>query len=129
MSRFPHAIVAASTLFSVAALGCAASPPPVVRAAQVERIQCDQRPSTDADVRLIERADVIEEEPLYSHVITGPNGAEERIDGAKVVVRPPAGVSSEDLTRALQCHGARAVLGQVDRSQLVDDPFWLPAHG
>jgi hypothetical protein len=126
MPRFSLAVIAASALGSVSIVGCAASPLPAVRAAQVERVQCDQAASGEADVQRMERTDVLGAAPLYSHVMTGTNGSEERIDGAKVVVRPPVGLSSEDLTRALQCHSARAVLGEGDRSQLVDDPFWLP---
>jgi hypothetical protein len=43
-----------------------------------------------------------------------------------LVVRPPEGVSPERMTRIIQCHSARALLGQIDRSQFPDDPFWLP---
>jgi hypothetical protein len=44
----------------------------------------------------------------------------------RLVVRAPAGVSAEQLARLLRCHGARALLGEVERSQLGDDPYWLP---
>jgi hypothetical protein len=35
-------------------------------------------------------------------------------------------MTAERLTRTLQCHTARVLLGQVDRSQLPDDPYVLP---
>jgi hypothetical protein len=47
-------------------------------------------------------------------------------DGAELVIRPVEGMTAERLTRTLQCHSARVLLGQVDRSQLSDDPCVLP---
>jgi len=44
---------------------------------------------------------------------------------AKLTVRPPKGVSAEQLTRVLQCHSARALLGQLDGSAVRNDPYWL----
>jgi hypothetical protein len=108
------------------ATACAASLPPTEKAAEVERLQCDSGSTEAQDIRLLEAASVIHAEPLYSHVMTGNNGAEERVDGAKLVIRPPVGVSADRMTRIIQCHSARALLGQVDRSQFPDDPFWLP---
>jgi hypothetical protein len=105
--------------------GCANTLPPATQAAEVERIQCDSGQASDLQV--MQSASVIKAEPLYSHVLThGSNDAEERVDGAKLVIRPPEGVSPERMTRILQCHGARALLGKVDRASLPGDPFWLP---
>jgi hypothetical protein len=104
---------------------CASTLPPASKAAEVERIQCSDA-NAAGDLRVLTDAKVIEARPLYSHVITGNNGFEERVDGAKLVIRPPEGISPEQMTRILQCHSARALLGQVDRSQFPDDPFWLP---
>jgi hypothetical protein len=105
---------------------CATAVPPSAKAAEVERIQCDSGPTGADDIHLLQSAAVIRSEPLYSHVITGNNGFEERVDGAKLIIRPPAGVSAERMTRIIQCHSARALLGQADRANFVDDPFWLP---
>jgi hypothetical protein len=58
--------------------------------------------------------------------MTSNNNSEERVSGAKLIVRPPAGVSAEQMTRVLQCHGARVLLGRVDSSAIPDDPYWLP---
>jgi hypothetical protein len=35
-------------------------------------------------------------------------------------------VSAEQLTRILQCHSARALLGRLDRDSVPNDPYWLP---
>jgi hypothetical protein len=107
------------------ATACAIAVPPATQAAQVERVQCDSGAAEANDLRIVQGASVIAAEPLYSHVLTG-TGAEERIDGAKLIIRPPADVSADRMTRILQCHGARALLGKVERSSLSDDPFWLP---
>jgi hypothetical protein len=56
--------------------------------------------------------------------MTSNNSSEERVCGAKLIVRPPAGVSAEAMTRALQCHSARVVLGAAAAVQ--DDPTLLP---
>jgi hypothetical protein len=105
---------------------CATNLPPERTAAEVERVQCDSPASSDADLHVLSNAKVLEVKPLYSHVITGTNGAEERVDGAKLVVRPPEGISAERMTRMIQCHAARALLGKVDRASFPDDPFWMP---
>jgi hypothetical protein len=111
---------------ALVAAACAGALPPQTRAAEVERVQCGDGTAAADDLRVLTNAKVIEAEPLYSHIITGSNGLESRVDGTKLVIRPPDGVSAERMTRILQCHSARALLGQIDRSQLPDDPFWLP---
>jgi hypothetical protein len=68
---------------------------------------------------------VLRAEPIYVRLMN-KTGVEERVAGVKLVIRPTDGMSPERLTRTLQCHSARALLGQVDRSQLPDDPYWLP---
>jgi hypothetical protein len=107
------------------AAGCAGNVPPTAKAAQVEQIQCAGSKIGSDDLRLLETTTVLKAEPIYSRVHTRDND-EERVSGAKLLIRPPAGVSAEQLTRVLQCHSARVLLGQVDRSQLPDDPYWLP---
>jgi hypothetical protein len=64
-------------------------------------------------------------EPLYSHIMTA-SGSEERVDGVKLLVRPPPGVSADQMTRILQCHSARVLLGQVNPDAVRSDPYWLP---
>jgi hypothetical protein len=105
---------------------CATTLPPEQKAAEVEQVQCEAPPGPNDDLGVLARARVIKAEPLHSHVITGMNGSEERVDGAKLVIRPPEGISAERMTRIIQCHAARALLGRIDRSNFPDDPFWLP---
>jgi hypothetical protein len=78
------------------------------------------------DVRLLQTTTVVSAMPLYSHVITGKDDSEDRVTGARLIVRPPEGVSAERMTRVLQCHSAQVLLGQVDTSRLADDPYYLP---
>lgn len=105
-------------------LGCASSPPPASRAAQVEQLQCDPSTSAQENARILETTRVIASEPIYSNVPTAYNDIERRAIGAKLVIRPPEGVSPERMTRLLQCHSSRELLGQtgVERG----DPYWLP---
>jgi hypothetical protein len=105
---------------------CSTTLPAIDTASRVEEVQCGSGSAEAADIRLVQQAVVLKAEPLYSHVMTGGNGAEERVDGAKLVIRPPEGVSAERMTRIIQCHSAQALLGKIDRSAFPDDPFWLP---
>jgi hypothetical protein len=49
-----------------------------------------------------------------------------RLAGAAFTVRPVNGYSAEWLDRALECHSARGLLGQLPSEQQANDPFWLP---
>jgi len=117
-------VAAATTLGSI---GCAERVAPTAKAASVEQRRCNGPQAAAEDLRLLQSTAVLGARPLYSHVITGKNDTEERVTGAQLEVRPPEGVSPERLTRALQCHSAQVLLGQVDPSSLAaDDPYWLP---
>jgi hypothetical protein len=105
------------------AAGCASAPPPATRAARVEQVQCDS--SGTAQEALVRSTKVLSVQPLYSHIISGKT-AEQRVDGATLLVRPPQGVDAEQMTRILQCHSARVLLGQVNRDAVRNDPYWLP---
>lgn len=103
---------------------CASTPPPATRAATVEHVQCDSSPA--AQEALVRSTKVLSVQPLYSHIMTS-NTSEQRVDGAKLLVRPPSGVTAEQMTRILQCHSARILLGQVNGDAVRNDPYWLPA--
>jgi len=120
--RYVMAASAASSLL----LGCASTPPPAVKAAEVEQMQCDQSTSPEEDAKILATTQVIKSEPLYSNVPTDYGDNAHRVNGAKLLVRPPEGVSAERMTRVLQCHSARQLLGQSDRPELANDPYWLP---
>jgi hypothetical protein len=124
MDKLRYLLIAGTA--SCCALGCASSPTPTVKAAQVEQLQCDASTSPQEDARILESTKVIESEPIYSSVPTGSDNIEHRVNGAKLVIRPPEGVSAERMTRILQCHSARELLGRADRTTVASDPYWLP---
>jgi hypothetical protein len=119
----PQAISIAFGLAFVSA--CETGVPAVTAAASVEQLQCDSRVTAPAMTQLLHANAVLYIKPLYHHIIVNPNNAEDRISGAKLVLRPPAGVSAEELTRILQCHSARVLLGKVNPADIPDDPYWL----
>jgi hypothetical protein len=125
MNREPKLGLVSSLV--VAACGCLANvPPPSVKAAHVERIQCETAADPGADAHLLASARVVSFEPVYSHFLSGRNNSEDRVTGAKLLLRPPDGFTAEKMTRVLQCHSARALLGQVDAGVVANDPYWLP---
>lgn len=114
--------VAVVALVSLAA-ACTSTPLPAAKAAGVARDQqCDE---TQSGLALLRSTTVIRIDPVYSHVMTGDN-SEERVNGAKLLVRPPQGLSADQMARVLQCHSASVLLGQVSPSAIPNDPYWLP---
>jgi hypothetical protein len=103
-------------------VACASAFPPAEQAAEVERTQCDSGAVAEGVIRSVK---VIEAEPLYSYSASNAGDNDLKIvEGAKIVVRPPEGVSADKLLRILQCHSAQVLLGQ--RANVATDPFWLP---
>jgi hypothetical protein len=107
------------------ALACETSVPPATAAAAAERQQCDSRVTAPAATQLLQANAVLRIQPLYHHIIVNPNNSEQRPSGVKLVLRPPTGVTAEELTRILQCHSARMLLGKVNPAEIPDDPYWL----
>jgi hypothetical protein len=101
-------------------------PTPAMTAVRVEQRQCDPASDEAQLRRLLDGVTILEVEPRYSLVHTMSNNAEERIFGATIRMRPPEGISAEQMTRMLQCHSARALLGHIDPAPISNDPFWLP---
>ena len=116
--------VAAGAVMMSALSACGSAPAPAAKAAGVERLQCDSASASQDD--LVRSTRVLAVQPLYSHVITSNNNSEERVAGAKLLVRPPSGVTADEFTRVLQCHSARVLLGQVNSATVPNDPYWLP---
>ncbi len=112
----------ASAIFCLSA-ACTEPATPSRTAARVESQQCPGI-LPDEVVRL-QTVSVLRAEPIYTWQ-AGRDGDEQRVSGVKLTVRPPPETSAERLARTLQCHSARVLLGQVDRSQFPDDPYWLP---
>jgi hypothetical protein len=95
---------------------------PADRAADTERLQCEQDESPQADAQLLQSARVLFVQPTYSY--TG--GGITKVTATRIGLRPPDGFTPDRLTRVLQCHGARAFLRRVDPALLHDDPYFLP---
>ncbi len=124
MEKFHCRVLAVVAVASATA--CASSPPPAARAAGVERVQCVGETGGQDEVALLRSTTVLRVEPIYSRVPTANNDTEARANGAKLLIRPPKGVSSEQMTRILQCHSARILLGKENGSLIPNDPYWLP---
>jgi hypothetical protein len=109
---------------TLALSGCAFFSPlpdarsPLDRAHDLD-VQCRDLSEETAAPRLAKDA-IDSVEPLTSHVQSG-NNSETRLLGAKIHVKPLAGLTRELLTRELQCHEARVLLGKSP--PLVDDPY------
>jgi hypothetical protein len=115
-----------STGFAIGVLAfasaCVSQPRATVQAVQVERIQCDSDATSRDD--LVRSIAVLNIRPIFTYMRSNTS-SEQHVNGAKLLVRPPQGVSAEQLTRILQCHSARALLGQL-RNSVANDPYWLP---
>jgi hypothetical protein len=114
-----------SATVSVCVAACATPAAPAATAAQVARMQCDVGAAAQADIETLRATTVVGVEPLYSHILSGNNNSEERVNGAKLYLRPRPDVTSEQLMRVLRCHGARALLAQLSGAAVPDDPYWL----
>jgi hypothetical protein len=111
-------------LIDVASLSCA-SVAPETKAAEVEQLQCEPTTSDEVDLRLMAKMEVLSVHPIYSHIHNATTGTEKRVAGTRLLIRPPEGIDPPRVVRILQCHSARSVLGQLDRSRFPNDPFWL----
>jgi hypothetical protein len=90
------------------------------KATRTERMQCDTATAQD-DARVLESTPVLHVEGRYSYNESGIN----TVTATRIVLRPPDGLSASRMTRVLQCHNARVVLGRADAVQLPDDPYAL----
>jgi hypothetical protein len=63
-------------------------------------------------------------EPAYTQ--SGPGDREQRLRGSRIHLRPIVGLSRESITRSLECHESRVVLGTTPA--LPNDPYALPGR-
>ena len=103
--------------------GCFFEKSPADRAASVESLQCSGAKSPQDDEQVLQSLQVLYVEPRYMFASGQVIG---KVTGARMVVRPPDGVTIDRLTRILQCHGAQAFLGHVDPAPLPHDPYFMP---
>lgn len=125
MTHLPAVLLVSSATVALFSYGCA-SATPTVRAAQVQNQQCDGSALASNDEQVLKSTTVLKVAPLYGHVHTSYNDYEARVNGATIYVQPPAGVDADQMTRILQCHNARVVLGQVAQADAANDPYTLP---
>jgi hypothetical protein len=118
----PITIALTATAAAALTCACATGPSPTKRAVQTEQIQCSDPKAFQESQSVLQTATALKAEPVLFPVSMGGW----RVSGTKLIVRPPEGVTSDEFARALQCHGALATLGQVDRSAVPYDPTWLP---
>jgi hypothetical protein len=120
-------VAAPAAVLALAAAACEPETTPEARAANVARLQCGDPRVPGVEERVLRETRVLQVEPM-----TFRAGADVRSDGivrvqgVKLYVRPPEGISTDEMTRVLQCHGARSLLAHVDPSQLAGDPYVLP---
>jgi hypothetical protein len=91
------------------------------KAARTERMQCEAA-TTQEDLRVLQTTPVLEVEGRYAYHESGAG----HVTATRIVLRPPPGVSSARMTRILQCHSARVVLGRPEGVALPNDPYVLP---
>lgn len=130
-NRIPRAFgtflpIAATVLAAAALTSACADTPPAVTAARVEHLQCDAVSDETRLAQLFNNGTVLGAEPRYSPVSPTKDNAGGPMRGAKILMRPPEGMSAEEMTRILQCHSARAALGQLHDQKTSKDPFSLP---
>jgi hypothetical protein len=117
----------AAGLLTVPGLACFPEGPlPAAKAAQVERAECGAPFDEASAQRLLKTIAVAATAPKYMPMFSSRLAGGVLVTGVRILIRPPEGLSTGQVERLLQCHCARAVLFQVDESQLTDDPFWLP---
>jgi hypothetical protein len=102
---------------------CTGSAPLNAKAAEVERRECTGAQASADELRVRQATTVLKVEPEhYWDLCFGIA----KITGTRLLVRGPAGVSSEQLARNLQCASARASLDREDPDGLPKDPYGLP---
>jgi hypothetical protein len=109
--------------------GCFLSPIPETKTAVAHAHALDVKCRGYADrgaASLLSPGAVDSVEPAISHVQSGPMDPEARLRGARIHVRPLAGLAKESLQRTLECHEAAVALGTTP--PLEDDPYILPSQ-
>jgi hypothetical protein len=116
-----------SAALAIACGGCEVEQTAAARAANVAQIQCsDPRTSSD-EARVLGDTRILKVVPWTFRAGSDVRSdGMVRVQGVKLVVRPPDGVTLDEMTRILQCHSAKALLGRVDLPPLPGDPYVLP---
>jgi hypothetical protein len=117
----------AIALIALGAASCVHEPTPIERATAVARVQCSDPGELQEETRVLRETTVVKTQPItfFAGLGSRTEGGQ-TLMGTKLFVRPPNGVSAEEMVRVLQCHSAKALLGQADVAAVADDPFYLP---
>jgi hypothetical protein len=111
---------------ALACSSCEVEQTPEARAANVAQMQCDARASSD-EARVLRDTQIVKVEPWTFRAGSDVRSdGMMRVQGVKLFVRPPDGIPLDEMTRVLQCHSAKALLGRVDLPPLAGDPYRLP---
>jgi hypothetical protein len=119
--------VAVAALLSSVALACESSPPPRTPADQatfVERTRCLAGDDDKALAPILSGEALQGVRPLYSTIEGTKTGVQSTLRGAVLTVNALPGLTAEWLDRALECHGAKAMLGHA--AAAANDPFFVP---
>jgi hypothetical protein len=119
------AIVLLALGASWGASACTHELTPVERAIGVAHVQCTDPQVSRDEARIVRETRVVSVEPITFVSWSARQTGGRAVSGTKLVVNAPDGVNADELTRVLQCHTAKALLGQLDPAALADDPFYL----
>jgi hypothetical protein len=124
---------AAVALLGVATtLGCEASSSPAKspadQAAELVRTRCPANADEAALAPVLDGSAIESVEPLYNSVVGYKSGQYTELAGSAIKIEALQGVTAEWLTRALECHSAKRVLGSIASTTAPNDPFWLPGR-
>jgi hypothetical protein len=121
-SRRVGAVVLLSALGACAPAATRAAQTAADREAMVERTRCGGQDDERSLAPVFHGEAVQNVDALYRS--DASPGARSEVRGVSITVRALPGMTAESLDRALQCHSAKATLG--DSRAAWDDPFFLP---
>jgi|SRR5580658_4599331 hypothetical protein len=98
---------------------------PSDQAAELVRTRCASNADETAMAPVLDGTAIESVEPLYVSVGGYKTSSATELAGSTLKVRPLPGVTAEWLTRALECHSAKRMMGNI-ASTVSPDPFWLP---
>jgi hypothetical protein len=105
---------------------CESQPSPVVRAAGEQRTACDGSTRPEREDELLQGTTILKIEPVMGHIFDAMHAVEQQVIGAKLLVRPPAALTADQMMRILQCHRSRVLLGEENAAAVANDPYLLP---
>jgi hypothetical protein len=100
--------------------GCLLPQSPTVRAINVEHLQCPDLSPSPTEV--VQTTQILHVYGDYFYQSAGLG----KIEGARILLRPPEGMTVDRMTRVLQCYGAQGFLGHTRGASTANDPFFLP---